>query len=63
MTGKPTFFARLARFFLFAHQPRNFRRRPDELDIRGTAYFCKVGVLAEQAIAGMDRIDVGDLCR
>ncbi len=53
-------FHRLARFFFFAHQPRDFRRRADELDIRGAADLGEVGVLAEQAVAGMNGVDVGD---
>ena len=52
-----------ARLFFFAHQPRHFRRRPDELDVRGAADFGEVRVLAKQAVAGMDRVDVGDLGR
>ena len=51
---------RLARFFLLAHQPRDLRRRADELDVRGAADFGEVGVLAQQAVAGMNGIDVGD---
>ena len=50
----------LARLFLFAHQARNFRRRPDELDVRRAAHFGKIGVLAEQSVTGMNGIDVGD---
>ena len=54
---------RLAGFFFFAHQARDFRRRADELDVRGAADFGEVGVLTEQAIAGMNRVDVGDFGR
>ena len=51
---------RLAGLFFFAHQARDFRRRADELDVRGAADFGEVGVLAQQAVAGMDGVDVGD---
>ncbi len=53
----------LARFFFFAHQPRDLGRRSDELDVRRAAHLGKVGVLAQQPIPRMDRIDVGDLSR
>ena len=51
---------RLARLFFFAHEAGNFRRRSDELDIGGAADFSEVGVLTQQAVAGMNRVDVGD---
>ena len=54
---------RLAGLFLLAHQPRNLRRRADELDVGGAADLGEVGVLAQQAVAGMDRVHVGDLGR
>ncbi len=50
----------LAGFFFFAHQARDFGRRADELDVGGAADFGEVGVLAEQSVAGMDGVDVGD---
>ena len=50
----------LAGLFFFAHQASDFRRRPDELDVRRAANFGEVGVLTEQAVAGMDGVDVGD---
>ena len=50
----------LAGFFFFAHEARDFRRRADELDVGGAADFGEVGVLAEQAVAGMNGVDVGD---
>src|SRR5208283_919141 len=36
-------------------------RRADELDVGGAADLGEVGVLAEQAVAGMDGVDAGDL--
>ncbi len=53
----------LARFFFFAHQPRHFRRRPNELDIRRAAHFGEVRVLAQQSVSGMDRLHIGNLRR
>ena len=53
----------LAGFFFFAHEARDFRRRADELDVGGAADFSEVGILAEQAVAGMDGVDVGDFSR
>ncbi len=50
----------LAGFFLFTHEARDFRRRSDELDIRGATDFSEVRVLAHEAVAGMNRIDVRD---
>ena len=50
----------LAGFFFFAHEAGDFGRRADELDVRGAADLGEVGVLAQQAVAGMDGIDVGD---
>ena len=52
-----------AGFFLLAHQPRHFRPRSDELDAAGLAHFGEVGVLRQQSVAGMHRVDVGDLRR
>ena len=49
-----------ASFFLFAHQAGDFRRRADELDVAGLADFGKVSILGQQAVAGMDRVHVGD---
>ena len=52
-----------ARLFLLAHHARYFRRRPNELDAARPAHFREVGVLAQQPIAGMDRIHIGDFGR
>ncbi len=52
---------RLARLFFLAHQPRHFRRRSNELDIRSAANLGEVRVLAQQAVARMNRVDVSDL--
>src|SRR5579862_53179 len=49
-----------ARFFLFAHQASDLGRRSYELDVASLADFGEVGVFAEQPVAGMDGIDVGD---
>ena len=52
---------RLARLILLAHQAGDLGRRANELDIRCAADLGEVGVLAEQAVAGMNRVHVGDL--
>ena len=52
---------RLAGLFLLAHQPGYLGRRTDELDIRGAADLGEAGVLAQQAVAGMNGVDVGNL--
>ena len=52
-----------ARPLLDAHQPDHFRLRADELDARGLADLRELGILAQKAVAGMDRVDVGDLRR
>ncbi len=54
---------RRARFFLLAHQPRHFGPRTNELDPAGLAHFGKVGVFRQQSVAGMHRLDIGDLRR
>ena len=51
---------RLARFILLAHQAGDLGRRTDEFDVGGPADLGKVGVFAEQAVAGMNRVHVGD---
>ena len=51
----------LARGAFFAHEACDLGRRADEFDIGGAANFGEVGVLAEQAVAGMDCVDIGDL--
>ena len=51
----------LARGGFFAHEARDLGRRADELDVGGAADLGEVGVLAEQAVAGMDGVDIGDL--
>ncbi len=50
-----------ARFFLLTHQAHHVRRRADELDVAGFDHLGEVGVLAEEAVAGMDGVHVGDL--
>ena len=54
---------RLARFFLLAHQARHLRRRAYELDVRNPADLGEIRILAQQAIAGMDRIHIRNLRR
>src|ERR1700678_3957474 len=49
-----------ARFFLFAHQPYDVRRRPNELYVTGFAHFREISVFRKQAVAGMDRVHIGD---
>ena len=49
-----------AGLLFFSHQAGNFRRRADELDVAGLADFGEVGVLRQQAVAGMDGVHVGD---
>src|SRR5262249_35024234 len=49
--------------FLLAHQPSDMRRRADEFKPRSFTYLGKVCVLTQQSIAGMNRLDVGDLSR
>src|ERR1700733_1630255 len=51
---------RLAGFFLFAHQAGHFGRGTDELDVGRAADLSEVGVLAQQAVAGMDGFDIRD---
>ncbi len=58
--GTLAFLHGLARFFLFTHEARDLGRRADELDIRGAADFGEVGVLAQQAVAGVDGVHVSD---
>ena len=52
---------RLASFILLAHQPHGFGSGPDELDVRSAANLGEVRVLTQQAVAGMNGIDIGDL--
>ena len=49
--------------FLFAHQPGDFRRRADELDVAGLGDFGEVGIFRQQAVAGMNGVHVGDFRR
>jgi len=49
------------RAFSFSHQARDFRARSDELDAADFAYFGEVGVFGEEAVSGMDGLNVGDL--
>ena len=47
--------------FLDAHHADDFGPGTDELDLRRFADFGEGGVLAEEAVAGVDGVDVGDL--
>ena len=51
---------RLAGFFLLAHEPHGFGSGSDELDVRSAANLGEVRVLTQQAVAGMNGIDIGD---
>ncbi len=53
----------LARLLFFTHQPRHFRRRPNELDVRRAAHLGEIRIFAQQPIAGMDRLYIGNLRR
>src|SRR4029077_15134801 len=48
---------------LFAHEPGNFRRWPDKLDIAGLGNLGEIGVLCEQSITRVNGVYVGDFCR
>src|SRR5581483_7826623 len=48
-------------FLLFAHQPNDVGGGPDELDAAGLDDFGEVGVLGQQPVSRMDRLDVRDL--
>ena len=63
VTGTPRF-ARVSRaVFLSPIARMAAARRPDELDVAALADVREVRVLAQEAVAGMDRIDVADLRR
>jgi hypothetical protein len=57
MTGTPTSMARFARRDLVAEQPHGLGRRADEDDAGGGAGFGEVGILRQEAVAGMNRVD------
>jgi hypothetical protein len=61
--GHPRFLHRGAGLFLFAHQPGDFRWRPNESDVAGLGYFGEIGVLRQQSVSRMDSVDVRDLSR
>ena len=52
-----------ARLVLDAHQAGHIRRGADEADVGKLADFGKIGVLAEEAVAGVDGVHTGDLGR
>ena len=56
----PAFFIAWRAFSFSPIRRDDFRGRADELDVGGAADFGEVGVLAEEAVAGMDGVDVGD---
>ena len=51
----------LAGLVLVAQRLHRFLRRADELDLAVAADLGEVGVLREEAVAGMDGLHVGDL--
>src|SRR5690349_14656283 len=59
--GHAGFLHCLTGFFFFAHQARDFRRWADEGDAAGLAHLGKIRVLAEETVAGMDGVNIGDL--
>ena len=61
--GTPALLHGRAGLFLFAHQPGDFRRRADELDVAGLGNFGEVGIFRQQAVAGMNGVHIGDLRR
>ena len=46
-----------------AQEPHRFLGRADELDATFPALLGKVGILAQESVAGMDGFDIGNLCR
>jgi hypothetical protein len=50
-----------ARGHLVAHDADGLGTGSDELDMARLANFGEMGVLGEEAVTGMDRVDVGDL--
>ena len=59
--GNAGLLGQLAGLVLVAQPLHGFLRRADELDLAVAADLGEVGVLGEEAVAGMDRLDVGDL--
>src|SRR5579871_6472192 len=57
------FLHRLPRFFFLTHQPDNFRRRPNKFNMRAFADFGEVGVFAQQPVARMNSVNVGNFSR
>src|SRR5260370_418474 len=51
----------LPRFFLLTHHASDLRRRSDEFNAAGLADFGKIRVFAQQAVARVDGIHIGDL--
>src|SRR5579871_986752 len=46
--------------FFFAHEARDFRARADKFDPAGLADFGEVGVFGQQAVAGVNGVDIGN---
>ena len=59
--GTPAFFIARRASRLVAQQPDHTRVGADERDVAGLADLGEVGVLGQEAVAGMNGVDAGDL--
>src|SRR5215213_3601657 len=59
---QPRFMHRATRFDLVAHEANHVCRWSDELDVAGFADLSDVSRFGEKPVAGMNRIDVENLC-
>ena len=57
---QPRFLYRSTRSGLIAHQPNLVGFRPDESNARHFADFSETSVFGEEAVAGVNGVDVGD---
>ena len=62
-SGKPVFARVAARRDLVAPRPHRLRRWTDERDVALAAKARELGVLGEEAVAGVNRVGAGDLRR
>ena len=58
--GTPLFFIVARALVLFAHSANDFRRRSDEFEPAGLTHVCEICILAQQSVAGVDGIGIGD---